>query len=95
MRQRNFVPICAPGVMLGISRKMQKEPGRIVGSRLNRPVKWHQKVKGCRRIVMQFPITPSSYLYNLFMTQETRLVIVFKLLRKDQLLLVDAESSVI
>jgi hypothetical protein len=33
------VPIYAPGVTLGISRKMQKEPGRIVNNRLNRPVK--------------------------------------------------------
>jgi hypothetical protein len=39
MHQRDFVPIYAPGVTLGISRKMQKEPGRIVGNRSNRPVK--------------------------------------------------------
>jgi hypothetical protein len=37
-RQRNFVPIYAPGVTLGISRKMQKEPGRIVDNRVNRPL---------------------------------------------------------
>ena len=34
------MPIYALGVTLGISRKMQEEPGRIVDSRLNRPVKW-------------------------------------------------------
>jgi len=34
------VPIYAPGVTLGISRKMKEEPGRIVDNRLNRPVKW-------------------------------------------------------
>jgi hypothetical protein len=37
MRQRNFVPIFAPGVTLGISRKSKEEMGRIVD---NRPVKW-------------------------------------------------------
>src|ERR1700682_5443493 len=40
MRQRNFVPINAPGVTLGISRKRKEETGRIVDNRLNRPVKW-------------------------------------------------------
>jgi hypothetical protein len=40
MRQRNFVPIYAPGVTVGISRKMKEEPERIVDNRLNRPVKW-------------------------------------------------------
>jgi tetratricopeptide (TPR) repeat protein len=39
-RQRNFVPIYALGVTLGISRKMKEEPGRIGDNRLNRPVKW-------------------------------------------------------
>jgi hypothetical protein len=34
------VPIYAPGVALGTSRKMKEEPRGIVDSRLNRPVKW-------------------------------------------------------
>ena len=38
MRQRDYVLIYAPGVTLGISRKMQKEPGRIVDNRVNRPL---------------------------------------------------------
>src|ERR1700688_622058 len=38
-RQRNLVPIYAPGVALGILRKMKEEPGRLVDSRLNRPLK--------------------------------------------------------
>jgi hypothetical protein len=38
MRQRDYAPIDATGVTLGISRKMQKEPGRIVDNRLNRPL---------------------------------------------------------
>jgi hypothetical protein len=42
MRQRNFVPIYAPGVAVGISQKMKEEPGRIVDNRLNRLVKFDQ-----------------------------------------------------
>jgi hypothetical protein len=38
-RQRNLVPIYAPGVALGILRKMKEERGRIVNSQLNRPLK--------------------------------------------------------
>ena len=36
MRLRDYVLIDATGVTLGISRKMQQEPGRIVDNRLNR-----------------------------------------------------------
>src|ERR1700738_4470574 len=39
MRQRNFVPIYAPGVTVGILRKMKEEPGRILDNGLKRPVK--------------------------------------------------------
>ena len=53
------MPIYAPGVTLGISRKRKEEPGRIVDNRLNRPVKWtwsriigkYGKVREVRAIV--------------------------------------------
>ena len=61
MRQRNFVPIYAPGVTPGISRKRKEEAGGIGDNRLiNRPVKltWSRLLlanilnhtpKSCRR----------------------------------------------
>jgi hypothetical protein len=44
------VPIYAPGVTVGISRKMKEKPERIVDNRLNRPVKW-----------TKFPITALTW----------------------------------
>lgn len=38
-RLRNLAPIYAPGVALGILRKMKEEPGRSESSQLNRPLK--------------------------------------------------------